>query len=74
MIKLMINASEGEISVQFDVPDKPGDRLQLDELAAFALHLDLVKHRILDLMHQALASGEGYQFSGRERGSESTLA
>jgi hypothetical protein len=60
MINLEMKAADGHIQVRFDVPDKPGEKLRLDELAAFALHLDVIKHRITDLTNKAIAKGEGY--------------
>lgn len=60
MISLEMKAAEGHISVRFDVPDRAGEKVRLDELATFALHLDVIKHRITDLTNKAIAKGEGY--------------
>ena len=66
MIRLEMTAHEGHIKVQFDVPDKPNEKLRLDELATFALHLDVVKHRITDLTSKAINTGEGYDINVKE--------
>jgi hypothetical protein len=61
MIKLELIADEGKINVRFDVPNTEGEKLRLDELAAFALHLDVVKNRITELTDKAIANAEGYE-------------
>jgi hypothetical protein len=63
MIYLEMTAKEGHIKVRFEVPDKPGEKLRLDELASFSLHLDLVKHRLTEIMNKAVAKSEGYDIS-----------
>lgn len=60
MISLQMKAADGHISVRFDVPDQPGEKVCLDELATFALHLDVIKARITDLTNRAIAKAEGY--------------
>jgi hypothetical protein len=60
MIHLEMTANEGHVTLRFDVPDKSGEKVRLDELAAFALHLDLVKHRITEVMSKAMGNAEGY--------------
>lgn len=60
MIRLEMTANEGHMDLQFDVPDQPGEVVRLDELATFGLHLDIVKHRLVELMSRAVIKGEGY--------------
>ena len=60
MIRLEMEATGGHISVRFDVPDKPGEKLRIDELGTFALHLDVIKNRIIELTDKAIAKQEGY--------------
>jgi hypothetical protein len=66
MIRLEMSAKEGQITVRFDVPDKPNEKLRLDELATFALHLDVIKHRITDLTNRTIGTGEGYDLRVKE--------
>src|SRR5437016_11557147 len=63
MINLELVANEGHIKVRFDVPDKPGEKVRLDELATFSLHLDLIKHRITEIVHKAVAKHDGFDIS-----------
>lgn len=58
-----MEATGGHIAVQFDVPDEPGQELRMDELAVFALHLDVVKHRITELTDKAIAKDRGYDLT-----------
>jgi hypothetical protein len=60
MIRLEMQASGGHITVKFEVPDKPDEKLRVDELATFALHLDVIKNRIVELTDKAIANAEGY--------------
>jgi hypothetical protein len=60
MIHLEMTAKDGHLKMRFDVPDKPGETVRLDELATFSLHLDLVKHRITEVMSKAMGNKEGY--------------
>lgn len=55
-----MTANEGHITLRFDVPDKPGEVVRLDELATFTLHLDLIKQRITEVMSKAMGKAEGY--------------
>ncbi len=66
MIRLEMTANAGRIEVHFDVPDKPDEKLRLDELAAFVLHLDVIKHRITELTSHAISRGEGYDLNVTE--------
>jgi hypothetical protein len=66
MIHIEMTAQEGHITLRFDVPDKPDEKLRLDELATFAVHLDLVKHRIVELLNKAIATGDGYDIDVSE--------
>ena len=66
MIHLDMTANEGHINVRFDVPDQPNEKVRLDELATFALHLDIVKHRITDLTSKAIMAGEGYDLQFKD--------
>jgi len=70
MIKLEMRASQGEISVGFEVSDTKEDQLRLDELATFALHLDVVKHRITELTHKAIAEADGHKLITSEAENE----
>ena len=63
MIVLEMTVNEGHIKIRFDVPDKPGEKLRLDELATSSLHLDLVKHRLTEIMNKAVAKSEGYSIT-----------
>jgi len=60
MVALEMKADNGHISVRFDVPDKTGEKLLLDELATFALHFDVIKDRITSLVNTAISKGEGF--------------
>ncbi len=60
MIHLEMTAKEGHLKLRFDVPDKQGDKIRLDELATFGLHLDIVKQRVIDLMSKAATKTDGY--------------
>jgi hypothetical protein len=53
-----MTAEDGRIDVQFHVPED--EKLRLDELATFALHLDVIKHRLTELTDRAIANTEGY--------------
>jgi hypothetical protein len=55
-----MTAKEGHLKLRFDVPDKQGDKIRLDELATFGLHLDIVKQRVIDLMSKAATKTDGY--------------
>lgn len=60
MIRLQMTADEGHMALQFDAPDKPGEAVRLDELAVFALYLDVIKNRIIELTNHAMAGTQGY--------------
>lgn len=60
MIRLEMTAKDGELKMRFDVPDQPGEEVRLDELATFALHLDVVKQRLTALTSRAIAKNQGY--------------
>jgi hypothetical protein len=53
-----MTAEDGRIDVRFHVPED--ERLRMDELATFALHLDVIKRRLTKLTDEAIANTEGY--------------
>lgn len=61
MIRLEMTVHQGRAEMVFELPEHENESVRLDELATFALHLDVVKYRIVALTNAAMIKDEGYE-------------